>query len=247
MSPKNQPNRAKESSISSQLKSSIIHKPFETGTINIFNPYRNKNKTNDKTNDRLAVPKLYLDAQLEATQLDTSAEVDDHQSNWLDRLLNPWSVSAIAIIFLANLISGAVIWRNSRSLTSVKPVEAIASLESANLASEEFMPLNLSTLSQLKMTEDLTVSTLVAPIIPALAPINLAQSTIDPQYYYLLTEYHGDSSLALAKQKVEQVSLVNLPQGIFIYLGAYKDRAQAEQFIAHLKQENLAAHIYPLD
>jgi hypothetical protein len=97
------------------------------------------------------------------------------------------------------------------------------------------------------MAEDLTASTLVAPIIPALAPINLAQSTIDPQYYYLLTEYHGDSSLALAKQKVEQVSLVNLPQGIFIYLGAYKDRAQAEQFVAHLKQENLAAHIYPSD
>jgi hypothetical protein len=243
MSSKNQPNRAKESSISSQLKSSIIHKPFETGTINIFNPYRTKNKTND----RLAVPKLYLDAQLEDTQLDTSAEIDDHQSNWLDRLLNPWSVSAIAIIFLANLISGAVIWRNSRSLSSVQPVEAVANLGSANLASQEFMPLTLSTLSQLKMAEDLTASTLVAPIIPALAPINLAQSTIDPQYYYLLTEYHGDSSLALAKQKVEQVSLVNLPQGIFIYLGAYKERSQAEQFIANLKQENLAAHIYPLD
>jgi hypothetical protein len=242
MSPKNQKNRAKESLISSQLQSSIVHKPFETGTINIFNPYRTKNKTNAQ----LAVPKLYLDAQLETTQLNTSTEIDDRKSHWLDRLLNPWSVSAIAIIFLANLISGAVIWRNSRSLTSVQPVEAVANLGSANLASEEFMPLNLSTLSQLKMTEDLTASTLVAPIIPALAPINLAQSTIDPQYY-LLTEYHGDSSLALAKQKVEQVSLVNLPQGIFIYLGAYKDRAQAEQFIAHLKQENLAAHIYPLD
>lgn len=243
MSPKNQNNRAKESSISSQLKSSIVHKPFDTGTINIFNPYRAKNKTNDQ----LAAPKLYLDAQLESEQLATNSEVADHQSNWLDRLLNPWSISAIAIIFLVNLISGAVIWRNSRFLANVEPVEALASLGSANIASEEFMPLNLSTLSRLKMAEDLTASTLAAPIIPALAPINLAQSTIDPQYYYLLTEYHGDSSLALAKQKVEQISLVNLPQGIFIYLGAYEDRAQAEQFVAHLKQENFAAHIYPPD
>ena len=246
MSPKNQNNRAKESPISSQLKSSIVHKPFETGTINIFNPYRAKNKTHDQL-DQLAAPKLYLDAQLESEQLATNSEVADHQSNWLDRVLNPWSISAIAMIFLVNLISGAVIWRNSRSLTSVEPVEAVASLGSANIASEEFMPLNLSTLSRLKMAEDLTASTLVAPIIPALAPINLAQSTIDPQYYYLLTEYHGDSSLTLAKQKVEQVSLVNLPQGIFIYLGAYKDRVQAEQFVAHLKQENLATHIYPPD
>jgi hypothetical protein len=245
MLPKNQNNRPKESPISSQLKSSIVHKPFETGTINIFNPYRTKTK--NQTNDQLAVPKLYLDAQLESPQLATSAEVEDHQSNWLDRLLNPWSVSAIAIIFLANLISGAVIWRNSRSLASVEPVKAVASLGSANIASEEFMPLNLSTLSRLKMAEDIAASTLVAPIIPALAPINLAQSTIDPQYYYLLTEYSGDSSLALAKQKVEQVSLVNFPQGIFIYLGAYEERAQAEQFIAHLKQENFAAHIYPPD
>jgi hypothetical protein len=241
MLPKNQNNRPKESPISFQSKSSIVHKPFETGTINIFNPYRTKSKTHEQ----LAVPKLYLDAQLESEQLATSAV--EHQSNWLDRLLNPWSISAIAIIFLANLISGAVIWRNSRSLANVEAVEAVASLRSANLASEEFMPLNLSTLSQLKMTEDLTASILVAPIIPALAPINLAQPTIDPQYYYLLTEYHGDSSLALAKQKVKQVSLVNLPQGIFIYLGAYEDRAQAEQFVAHLKQEKLAAHIYPPD
>jgi hypothetical protein len=244
MSPKNQDDRAKESPISSQLKSSIVHKPFETGTINIFNPYRTKNKTHDP-HDQLAAPKLYLNAQLESEQLATNSEVEDHQSNWLDRLLNPWSISAIAIIFLANLISGAVIWRNSRSLASVEPVESIATLGSVNIASEEFMPLNLSTLSRLKMAKDVT-EPLDAPIIPALAPINLA-STIDPQYYYVLTEYSGDSSLALAKQKVEQVSLVNFPQGIFIYLGAYQERDQAEQFVAHLKQENFAAHIYPTD
>jgi hypothetical protein len=251
MSPKNQDDCAQESQTSSPLKSSIVHKPFATGTINIFNPHRTKG---NKTNSQLTAPKLYLNAQLEksdqlatrSSASDEPSEIADRQSNWLDRLLNPWSISAIAIIFLANLISAAVIWRNYRSLASIEPVKTVATLGSANIASAEFMPLNLSTLSRLKTAEDVE-SPVVAPIIPALAPINLAQSTIDPQYYYILTEYNGDSSLALAKQKVEQVSLVNLPQGVFIYLGAYQERDRAEQFIAHLKQENFAAHIYPAD
>lgn len=249
MSPKNQDDRSQESKSNSQLKSSIVHKPFATGTINIFNPYRTKGS---QTKDQLAAPKLYLDAQLESERLATavaiheSAQVEYQPSHWLDRLLNPWSISAIAIVLLANLISGAVIWRNYHLMAGVKPVKAVATLGSANIASEEFMSLNLSTLSRLKILESET-EPIVAPISPALAPINLTLSTIAPQYYYILTEYNGDSSLTLAQQKVEQVSLVNLPQGVYIYLGAYKDLAQAEQFIAHLKQENFVAHIYPPD
>jgi hypothetical protein len=257
MSLKNQDDRSQESKPNSQLKSSIVHKPFATGTINIFNPYRTKG---NKSEDRLATPKLYLDAQLEkSNQLatlskanmgldaDRPIDVKYHQSSWLDWLFNPWSVSAIAIIFLANLISGAVIWRNYRSLASIELVKPVATLGSANIAHEEFMPLNLSTLSRLKTAADVADASVMPPITPALAPINLAQSTSEPQYYYILTEYTGDSSLALARQKVEQVSLVNFPQGVFIYLGAYQDRDRAEQFIAHLKQENFAAHIYPAD
>ncbi|PSB10387.1 hypothetical protein C7B62_09665 [Pleurocapsa sp. CCALA 161] len=245
MLPKNQDDRSQESKSNSQLKSSIVHKPFATGTINIFNPYRTKGSP---TKDQLAGPKLYLDAQLESERLATyeSAQVKYQPSHWLDRLLNPWSISAIAIVVLANLISGAVIWRNSHLRAGVKSVEAVATLGSANIASEEFMPLNLSTLSRLKMPES-EIEPVVAPISPALAPINLTLSTIAERYYYILTEYNGDSSLTLAKQKVEQISLVNLPQGVYIYLGAYKDLAQAEQFITHLKQENFVAHIYPPD
>ncbi|MEL6461355.1 MAG: hypothetical protein AAFQ91_24515, partial [Cyanobacteria bacterium J06621_15] len=67
----------------------------------------------------------------------------------------------------------------------------------------------------------------------------------DAEYHYVLTEYSGDRSLALARQKASQVSLVNFPQGVFIYLGAFKEREQAEQFIVQLKQENFAAQIYP--
>jgi hypothetical protein len=255
MSPKNLDDRPQESKSNSQLKSSIVHKPFATGTINIFNPYRTKG---NKSNGQLATPTLYLDAQLEKSdQLAPFSEADiglnsyeptevkDHRSHWLDWLFSPWSVSAIAVIFLANLISGAAIWRNYRSLANSKPVQQVATLGSANIASEEFMPLNLGTLSRLKTAADVEAPSVTAPISPALAPINLAQSTVEPQYYYILTEYTGDSSLALARQKVKQVSLVNFSQGVFIYLGAYQDQEQADEFVAHLQQENFVAHIYP--
>ncbi|MEM7756729.1 MAG: hypothetical protein AAF298_01160, partial [Cyanobacteria bacterium P01_A01_bin.40] len=121
----------------------------------------------------------------------------------------------------------------------------------ANLDSAEFVPLNLSTLSILDTSED-TVSgkaTILEPISPALAPINntMALSAINSPYYYVLSEYTGDHSLALARQKVKQVSLVNFPQGVFIYLGAFTEREQAEKFVLQLKQENFTAQIYPFN
>lgn len=255
MSPQNQDDRSQGSKTNVQLKSSIIHKPFATGTINIFNPHRSQGKKDSQAESQLATaPKLYLNAQLEkpdqlAISLrDSKPEyVEYHDSPWYDRLLNSWSISAIAIIFLANLISGAVIWRNYRLAATIKPAQTVDTLGSANLASEEFMPLNLSTLSRLQTAKDESEASLIEPIAPALAPINLAQSTINPEYHYVLTEYAGDASLALARQQVKQVSLVNLPQGVFIYLGAYKDRDLADRFVKHLEQENFAAQIYPFD
>ena len=251
MSPQNQDDRSQESKTNAQLKSSIVHKPFATGTINIFNPHRSKDS---KAESQLTAPKLYLNAQLEKSELaDLSIansdleEIEYHDSHWLDRFINPWSISAIAIVFLANLISGAVIWRNYRLAVNTKPVESVATLGSANLASEEFMPLNLSTLSRLQTAKDESEPTVIEPISPALAPINFAQSTLDPEYHYILVEYAGDASLASARQQVEQVSLVNLPQGVFIYLGAYKERDLADLFVKHLEQENFAARVYPFD
>jgi hypothetical protein len=261
MSPKTQDDRSQEPKSNSQLKSSIVHKPFATGTINIFNPYRHKS---NKSDGQLATPLLHLDAQLEKSDqlapfLDAELDLTAHQPNevenendqfyWLNWLFSPWSVSAIAVIFFANLISGAVIWRNHRSLANVeantKSVQPVATLGSGNIASEEFMPLNLSTLSRLKTAANVEAPAVNAPIPPALAPINLAQSTVEPQYYYILAEYTGDSSLAVARQKVKQVSLVNFPQGVFIYLGAYQDPEQADEFVGHLQQENFMAHVYP--
>ncbi|MGB5633241.1 MAG: hypothetical protein WBM86_10770 [Waterburya sp.] len=256
MSSKNSSDSQKESKNNSNLKSTIVHKPFATGTINIFNPHRHKS---NKSNNQLRAPKLFLNAQLEKSdELETEliseleyTEFEYKEQNWLDNLLSPWSISAIAVIFLANLISGAFIWRNYRLATNTKAVEPLATLGSANLATEEFMPLNLSTLSMLDPAEDMTVedSPVIEPISPALAPINsaIALSSTNSPYYYILTEYTGDRSLALARQKVKQVSLVNLTQGVFIYLGAFTDHEQAKEFVSQLKEENFAPQIYPFN
>lgn len=252
MSPKNKVDPSAKPKTNPNLKSSIVHKPFATGTINIFNPHRNKNS---KSTSQLTAPKLYLNAELEKSEplatISTAnhelTEIAYHESSWLARLLNPWSISAIAIVFLVNLISGSVIWRNHRTAKNIAPVKPVLNVDSANIATGEFVPLNLSTLSHLKTAEDLEESSLIQPISPALAPIDLAQSTIDPEYYYILTEYTGDDSLARARQKVSQVSLVNFPQGVFIYLGAYKEREQADQFVNYLQTENFAPRIYPFD
>ena len=251
MSSKNKDDRAQKPKINSQLKSSIVHKPFATGTVNIFNPHRQKG---NNANSQLAAPKLYLDAELEKSEAlsltdfaSEPAEGEYHKGHWLEGWLNFWSITAISIVFIANLISGAVIWRNIHAVTKTEQAKLTTTLGSANIATEEFMPLNLSTLSRLKTAEDIEELSVIEPIAPALAPINLTESNIDPEYYYILTEYRGDASLARVGQKLKQVSLVNLPQGVFIYLGAYKDRDEANLFVAHLEQSNLAAQIYPFD
>lgn len=252
-----------KSKTNSQLKSSIVHKPFATGTINIFNPYRNKSNKSNQSNSQLSVPKLFLNAELEKPDEDElegeliseteQSEFTYQETNWVDNLLNPWSISAIAVMFLVNLISGAVIWRNHRlaNNTNIQAEEHLTTLGSANLAAGEFTPLNLSTLSMLDTAEDMVENKnpIIEPISPALAPINntVALSSINSPYYYILSEYTGDRSLALARQKVNQVSLVNLNQGVFIYLGAFKEKEQAEEFLSQLKQESFAAQIYPFN
>ncbi|MGF1590279.1 MAG: SPOR domain-containing protein [Pleurocapsa sp.] len=249
----NSNNRAQESKTNPQVKSSIVHKPFATGTINIFNPYRNKS---EQPNNQPNAPKLFLHAELEqpptlATELTSESElreVADRDRRWLENLLNPWSISAIAIIFFVNLVSGAVIWRD-RLAANPNSLKAVSTLGKANLAAEEFMPLNLSTLSVLKSTEDTVEEPVIEPISPALAPINhtAALSSINSPYFYILSEYTGDRSLALAQQQVKQVSLVNFPEGIFIYLGAFTNQEQADKFVSQLKTKEFTARVYPFD
>lgn len=255
---KNDRDLEKNSPINPNLQSSVVHKPFPTGTVNIFNPHRKKSNT---SHDRLSLPKLFLNAELEdeikplaPPQSDLGfPEVEYRDKNWLDSLLSPWGITAIAIIFLANLVSGAFIWRNSQTVAELNENKSLVSnVSNADLAKKEFMPLNLSTLSLLKTDENVTFESsqsTLTPIPPAFAPLQnvTALASINPQYYYVLSEYSGDRSLLMARQKTKQVSLVNLPQGVFIYLGAFNDKNQAKEFVSQLKQDNIPAYIYSLD
>lgn len=252
MSPESQEKKAPKQSINN-IKSSIIHKPFATGTINFFKPH----KGNGNNESELSKPKLFLNAELESEIDHTNLapiskfeaeEIKYRDKNWLDSLLSPWGISAISILVSANLISAGVIWRTSQTkieLDTKKPT-----IGQADLASQEFMPLNLSTLSQIESDSESSIDDiLIKPISPALAPLNntVALSSSSTAFHYILAEYTGDQSLSLARTKVGQVSLVNFPQGVFIYLGAFKDREQAEQFVLQLERENLVARIYPFD
>jgi hypothetical protein len=240
MSLKNWHEKEKKTSSNPKLKSSIVHKPFATGTVNIFNPYRNK------SSDRESTPQTSVDTELQTSpQLSSPSLEEAVDPNWLNSLFNSWTIVAIAIVLLTNLISGAAIWRDRQMLDRVQESEPSSIPSSVDLSSAEFVPLELGTLSRIKSVEDSPKISLT-PITPARAPLDhLAASASDPEYHYVLTEYTGERSLSESRQKVKQVALVNLPQGIFIYLGAFTAKEQAEEFVAQLAQEGFAAHVYP--
>ena len=251
-----QSDRHKKSSANSKAKSSLVHKPFATGTINIFNPHRGKG--GKKTNP----PKLFLNAELERdldrrkTELELSKldlepnETEDRDSSWVDGLFGFWGISAIAILVSINLISAGFIWRSTRNPANTQEDVPVATIGNKHLGDREFVPLNLSTLGTIETIEDeVSESIDLDPIAPALAPIdNIANiSLVNTPYHYILTEYTGEESLSLARQKVPQVSLVNFPQGVLIYLGAFKNREDADKFVDRLKQEDFSATVYPLE
>ena len=252
------------------LKSSIVHKPFATGTINIFNPYRRKGKNKENENssetksNKLSPPKLFLNAELEQdfekrkaelelTELELEPdEIEYRDRNWIDSLFSPWGISAIAMLLSVNLISAGFLWRDTRNRVAREENKApIPTVGNRDFGDREFMPLNLSTLGAIDIIDDEETESTpeLIPIAPALAPIdNIASlSVFNSSYHYVLTEYTGETSLAAAQKQVKQVSLVNFPQGVFIYLGAFKDRKDAEQYVSQLKNNDLSAHVYPLD
>ena len=259
MPSENLSDRPQKSSANPKAKSSLVHKPFATGTINIFNPHRSKKDNKNKSNP----PKLSLNAELERdldeqkaelelSELDVKRdEIEYCDRTWIDSLFSPWGISAIAILLLVNLISAGFIWRTSRN--TVKPSEVqppVAKIGNNNFSDKEFIPLNLSTLGTIKTTKnEETPNKPVAPIAPALAPLdNIASISVNnTPFHYILTEYTGEQSLSLAQQKVAQVSLVNFPQGILIYMGAFKNREDANNFAAQLKREDFPITVFPLD
>ncbi len=224
--------------------SSIVHKPFATGTVNFFTPHKKK------TNNELNSETLLFDPELKSIRSDFSS-----RTHWIDRLhlFSCWKISAIVIFGLVNITSGAIILARQKSLVQANAISTASTpvAQNSDLGATEFIPLDLSTLSKIQITnlaqkKSVEESSIEPELAPELA-IPPAISSLNPQYYYVLTEYSGDRSLALAKEKVKQVSLVNFPQGIFIYLGAFTTKEKAQKFIAQIKKENLSAYIYPFE
>ena len=234
---------SQQSNSLSEKKSSLIHQPFPEHEINLFNPPK-KNP-----NGYLSPAKLYLDGILEE-QLSPTPEKNQGRN----LLLNPWAISSMIIVLVANLVSATfVLLHRQEVIKAAKPLSSEQLSTGANLAAKEFIELNLSTLSTISPPEPETKESEATKsiteehegYIPTYAAHPLLSNSED--YYYILTEYAGDRSLELAKAQVQQVSLVNFPQGIFIYLGAFEQKSQAEEFVASLKEEGMYAYIYPFD
>jgi len=252
-------------------QSTIVHKPFLTGQVNIFNPPK------ANPNGRLASAKLLtkdtkkrpnnflfeqINKQTEGYRNLWQSDNASSESNYFSR--KKTILIAIAIVIVAN-ISSAIIISNQKQKNQIASESAIEQPNSSqvgniDLSSKEFIDLkasSLSTIPQDNVSEDLSLnstetdSKTTLPL--AIPPLNISQSK-NPfapqpiaQYYYILSEYTGDRSLVLAKEKVPNVSLITLEEGIFIYMGAFRRKEPAQQFLNKLKKEGFYAYMYPPD
>ena len=268
MSQKTSSQLPKKNTVNQKVASTIVHKPFSTGKINIFNPPRSN------PNGQQAASKLVLNAVLEKPETENIEAIDyipeksdaaDRTNNrstdavshgWRSNLGNFWSISAIAIFLAINFVSSAIIFHKSQQTNAkTNTKELFSQVGHGDLNSQEFIPLNLSTLSTISTKKDVVeISEKTEKIAPD-APIHPGLTSLDStnlltgqsQYHYVLTEYTGERSLKSAKEKVDRISLVNFPQGVFIYLGAFTQKKQATAFIEQLKTEGLDAYLYPFD
>ena len=235
---------SQQSNSLSESKSSLVHQPFPDHEVNLFNPPK-KNP-----NGYLSPARLYLNSILEEQPTLSSAD----KIKGKNFLQSPWAISSIVIVLLANLVSGAfVFFHHQEAMKAAKANSSQQLATGPNLAAQEFIDLNLSTLSTISSAEPKTeelesvksITDNHAGYIPTYAAHPLLFK--NKKYHYILTEYAGDRSLELAKAQVKQVSLVNFPQGIFIYMGAFEQKSQAEKFVASLREEGLFAYIYPFE
>ncbi|MEM9273231.1 MAG: hypothetical protein AAGA80_09770 [Cyanobacteria bacterium P01_F01_bin.143] len=252
-------------------QSTIVHKPFLTGQVNIFNPPK------ANPNGRLASAKLLTkDTKKRGNNFPFEQINQQTEDNF-----NPWESDnassesnhfigkktifiAIAVVVVANT-SSAIIISNNKQKTQMASESAIeqtspSQVGNMDLSSQEFIKLkasNLSSLPQPTTNENLDLNqseTDPLTTLPlAIPPLNMAQSSnpFTPQslaqYYYILSEYTGDRSLALAREKVPNVSLITLEEGVFIYMGAFGHKELAQQFLDKLKKEGFYAYMYPSD
>ena len=258
------------SSPEQKKKSSIVHKPFLTGQINIFNPPK------ANPNGRLASAKLLT----KDTKKRHNNFLFDHINKQTEGHLNSWcsdnassesshfflrktTFLAIAVVIFANTVSAIILLnqKQKNQLSDEIPIEqpTLSQVGNMDLSSKEFIELKASNLSRIPQTTTNSQNSSLnkpktEPTLPlAIPPLNMTQSPnftatqFPSQYYYILSEYTGDRSLALAKEKVPNVSLITLQEGVFIYMGAFGQKELAQQFLDQLKTEGFYAYIYPSD
>ncbi|NJO79063.1 MAG: SPOR domain-containing protein [Cyanobacteria bacterium RM1_2_2] len=82
------------------------------------------------------------------------------------------------------------------------------------------------------------------PAVTATAPTHAAPA--NPQnYYYVVTDYSGDSSLQEARGAVPDAYVRNLPsEGAKVQLGAFSDQAKAQELLQELENQGIEAEVY---
>ena len=292
--------------MSKKKRSSIVHKPFTKGQVNLFHPPK-KNPNGhlasatlwdeDMTKKSLKIEEKELPELPEDTSSIRSHDFLDLKKNhaielWEEEVLedlpeasreelpkpqkyfvstkphqffNTWKISAISLIILGNLIASTAIFIHKQKeqaiANTVETSPQVSTSGKTDLTAQEFVKLDLNNLKNIPSPSKQKAKNAVekapdkAPenLPLAIPPTNLPQDIVLPQankssqYYYILTEYTGDRSLETAQAKVPNVSLVNFPQGVFIYMGAFAEKEPARNFIKHLKESGLEGYIYPFE
>jgi hypothetical protein len=205
-------------------------------------------------------------------ELEEEREIE--QKHWLQSLFTPLGISSILLILLTNAIGSSLIMLNYRSLgesvltpPSNQEINNTEIPNSPNLAQQEFVDLNLLSLSTIPSptkksksnsqqksaaksqirTNKAIASSPVAKnpnSVPGNSETISSTDLTNTNYYYILTEYSDPSSLQQVKQKLGNASLVNFPQGLFIYVGAFYDRESANRFVEQLGKQGITAYIH---
>jgi hypothetical protein len=205
---------------------------------------------------------------------DLEEEREIEQKHWLQNLFTPLGISSILLILLTNAIGSSLVMLNYRSLgesvltpPSNQEVNNSEIPNGPNLAQQEFVDLNLLNLSTLpsptkksksnsqqkssaksQLKTNKAIATAPTSNNPNSVPGNSetisSTALTNTNYYYILTEYRDPSSLQQVKQKLGNASLVNFPQGLFIYVGAFYDRESANRFVERLGNQGITAYIH---
>ena len=296
----------KVNSYSQKKRSSIVHKPFSQGQVNLFHPPK-KNPNghlasatlwDEETPIKLPQTDEQELPEIQENNLATSPhKLFDLKKNnaielWQEEILedlpeanreelpkpqkniastkphkffNGWKISAVSLIILSNLIAATAIFINKQkeqaSGNTVDNSQQLYTSGKTDLTAQEFVKLDLNNLKNIapptkQKEQDPAQKSPDKPpenLPLAIPPTNLPQDIVLPQgkkssqYYYILIEYTGDRSLEIAKAKVANVSLVNFPQGVFIYMGAFAEKEPARKFVKHLKESGLEGYIYPFE